>query len=98
MERFNEALREGLFTGTRKAFCQTKFGLFNGNRQYYGYIQNPHDTVHVKIGGDMGSTRNSSFDPIFYLHHNYIDRQYAYYQALQDIRGTPIKYPDEEIP
>ena len=107
--RFNEHKKVDLFTKTRRAFCQTKFGFFNGDRngqnygQTHGYIQIPHDTVHVtfrdKNGmGDMGYNTRSSYDPIFYMHHNYVDRQYAYYQALQDIRGNPVTYSDEENP
>ncbi|KAI9290605.1 Di-copper centre-containing protein, partial [Neoconidiobolus thromboides FSU 785] len=35
----------------------------------------PHGAVHMNIGGDKGdfSTMYSSNDPIFYLHHAFID-------------------------
>merc|ERR1712227_246380 len=54
--------------------------------------------VHTQFRGDMAQIPVSSFDPIFYMHHNYIDRQYAYYQALQDLRNNPVTYSDEENP
>ena len=47
---------------------------------------------------DMANIPTSSYDPVFYLHHNYVDRQYAYYQALQDIRGTPVEYQNIDYP
>ena len=36
--------------------------------------QNPHNTVHVDIGGLMGDPRTAAQDPIFWLHHCNIDR------------------------
>ncbi len=35
-------------------------------------IEFHHDNVHVWVGGTMGGT-TSPLDPVFYLHHNYID-------------------------
>ena len=45
--------------------------------------------VHVRIGDDMGmgNVNYAAYDPIFYLHHSYVDYQYAYWQKLQKIRG-----------
>jgi len=56
----------------QKTFCEFNF-----------HIVQPHNTIHVKVGGDMGYPQNSSYDPIFYLHHSYVDSQYAYFQELQ---------------
>jgi tyrosinase len=36
--------------------------------------QNPHNTVHVDIGGLMGDPRTAAEDPIFWVHHCNIDR------------------------
>ncbi len=35
---------------------------------------NPHDGVHLTIGGDMATVEMASRDPIFYLHHSNVDR------------------------
>jgi tyrosinase len=35
---------------------------------------NPHDSVHLSVGGNMGIVELSSFDPVFYLHHANVDR------------------------
>jgi tyrosinase len=34
----------------------------------------PHDLVHVDVGGLMGDPGTAGYDPIFYLHHANIDR------------------------
>jgi tyrosinase len=36
--------------------------------------QNPHNTVHVDIGGLMGDPRTAAQDPLFWMHHCNIDR------------------------
>jgi tyrosinase len=38
--------------------------------------QNPHNTVHVDIGGLMGDPRTAAQDPIFWMHHCNIDRMW----------------------
>ena len=35
---------------------------------------NPHNNVHVDIGGWMGSVPTAAQDPVFYVHHSNIDR------------------------
>jgi hypothetical protein len=40
----------------------------------------PHNSIHVAIGGDMGSTQMSPNDPIFYMHHRNIDRNWWKWQ------------------
>lgn len=49
----------------------------------------PHATVHTAIGGRNGvlSTRLSPFDPIFWLHHCFIDKLWADWQA----QGTNVQ-------
>lgn len=47
----------------------------------------PHAAVHVNIGSDM-STMFSPNDPIFYLHHAYIDKIWADWQQLRANRLT----------
>jgi len=47
-------------------------------------IADPHDTVHLNIGGDGTMSLNDygAFDPTFYLHHCNIDRLYAFWEYL----------------
>ena len=70
-------------------------------KQYDLNNQIPHDLVHGKVGGQMGSTAYAAYDPIFYLHHSFVDLQYAYWQALQTLRVQPLKSsfkPYREMP
>ncbi|ORX92522.1 Di-copper centre-containing protein, partial [Basidiobolus meristosporus CBS 931.73] len=45
----------------------------------------PHALVHANIGGDGGdvSTMWSPNDPIFWVHHAYVDKIWAYFQKLR---------------
>jgi len=43
---------------------------------------NPHDGVHIALGGDMAQVPLSSRDPIFWLHHGNIDRLWASWNQL----------------
>ena len=84
---FNDRFREDLYTKTKTAFCKKIFLEFDE------HIQEPHGTVHVTVGGNMRDINYASYDPIFYMHHMNVDRQYAYYQALQKVRGRSVTLP-----
>ena len=45
--------------------------------------------IHGAIGCDMQTVEIAAYDPIFHLHHAYIDYLFAYWQELQIIRGFP---------
>jgi hypothetical protein len=64
----------------KTAFKQTIYVQFNQQ------IVIPHNFIHVRVGGDMGAPLYASYDPIFFLHHSYVDLQFAYYQELQKLR------------
>lgn len=42
-----------------------------------------HDGVHDWIGGDMGIVRNSAYDPVFWMHHAFIDYIYEAFRKKQ---------------
>jgi len=71
-----------LRTKVRTALCQTNY------QDFQEQIDVPHNEVHsIVVGGSMGNLLTAAYDPIFYLHHSNVDRYYAYWQALQDLRG-----------
>lgn len=52
---------------------------------FYSFAVNTeiaHDIVHVGIGGDMRVINNAPNDPVFYLHHGFVDYIYDQRQAL----------------
>ncbi|WAR00160.1 TYR1-like protein, partial [Mya arenaria] len=56
-------------------FCYFK-NITTGSGPYYGNPNNLellHDNVHDWVGGDMSQIAFSSFDPVFWMHHTYID-------------------------
>ena len=50
---------------------------------------NPHNYIHGRIGCDMGTVGTASYDPIFYLHHGYVDYLIAFWQEKQILDGFP---------
>merc|ERR1719481_1152996 len=56
-------------------------------------LETPHNWVHGSIGCDMATVDRAAYDPIFYLHHGYIDYLFAYWQELQSIRGLSSHDP-----
>lgn len=50
-------------------------------------LENPHNQVHVRVGGFMQTFR-SSFDPLFWVHHANIDRQFWTWQQRNGGLGT----------
>ena len=54
-----------------------------------------HNPIHYLVGGrithSMSSLEYTSYDPIFFLHHSNVERQFALWQALQKHRGLSTK-------
>lgn len=50
-----------------------------------------HNALHAWIGGrakySMSSLHYSAYDPVFFIHHSNVDRQWAIWQELQKYRG-----------
>ncbi|KAG8561774.1 hypothetical protein GDO81_015472 [Engystomops pustulosus] len=53
-----------------------------------------HNAVHVYFGGTMSQVPISSNDPIFLLHHSYVDKIFEAW--LQRYNATPDKYPNND--
>jgi len=50
-------------------------------------LADPHNELHVSVGCDMSVVETAAYDPVFYLHHAYVDYVFAYWQELQRLRG-----------
>ena len=53
-------------------------------------LKDAHNSIHTRVGGDMKSLGRAAYDPIFYLHHNFIDYLFAFWQELQKLRNSPV--------
>lgn len=65
----------------RPGFGGPKTGFWHGGTYQSGNLEdNPHNFVHVDVGGRRGLMSDpgtAALDPIFYLHHANIDRMWA---------------------
>ena len=55
-----------------------------------------HNAVHVWIGGLMGGTNTAAYEPIFFMHHAYVDCLWHLFQRQQRRLGinTMDDYPE----
>jgi tyrosinase len=59
-----------------------------------------HNRVHLWVGGNM-APMTSPNDPVFFLHHCFVDKVWADWQALQTVRnpdGAPHYAPERDGP
>jgi tyrosinase len=50
-------------------------------RAFSSALEQPHNTVHGLVGGTFGTSRSPA-DPLFWLHHSFIDKLWADWEAL----------------
>lgn len=48
-------------------------------QRFQELLEGPHGTIHVMVGGLMGGVPTSANDPIFWLHHANVDRQWDHW-------------------
>ena len=58
------------FKNILEGYASTKTGYRLPN------VHNLHNQVHIAVGGDMGDVPSAANDPIFPLHHSFVDRIY----------------------
>ena len=63
--------------------------------EFHKQIQNPHTIVPSQVGCELAATGTGSYDPIFFLHHSYIDFLFAYWQELHQLRGQSEPFVKE---
>lgn len=59
---------------------------------------NLHDRVHVWVGGAMGNAARSPKDPLFFLHHCFLDKVWADWQETHHPSLFPSEYRDMVMP
>ncbi|XP_030602226.1 tyrosinase-like [Archocentrus centrarchus] len=78
------------FRNTLEGFGDPQTGL--GNSSHLGM----HASLHVYMNGSMSSVQGSANDPIFMLHHAFVDCIYE--QWLRRHRPSPSQYPESNAP
>jgi tyrosinase len=68
-------------SNTPNALAQTTFNNFTA------MLEGVHDSVHVWVGGTMGSISTAPADPIFWMHHANIDRLWWQWQNMPGNAG-----------
>jgi len=52
------------------------------------WLDGQHAAMHASIvGGDMGNVNDSPIDPVFFLHHGFVDRMFAWWQEYHTLKG-----------
>jgi tyrosinase len=46
-------------------------------QSFHNGINGPHGSLHVSVGGNMGDFHHSPSDPLFWLHHAFVDKCWA---------------------
>jgi hypothetical protein len=78
-------------TGSSASFGgQIVAGPMHVNKLHGELETQPHDAVHVRLGGWMGDTDTAAQDPIFWLHHANIDRLWKRWLAQGGGRSDPL--------
>ena len=59
----------------KEAFIVDKFDAFHRT------VNKPHNLIHNLVGCNMRPPKNAAYDPVFWLHHSFVDFVWAYWQA-----------------
>ena len=73
----------------RKKYFNRRITNANCEKNYNTFrtqLEEVHGRIHIEVGGSngaMGSTKYAAFDPVFWLHHNFIEKVYEDWQACR---------------
>ena len=59
-------------------------------------LEQQHNTAHRWVGGNMDDLSTSAWDPVFYLHHSFVDYLWEEFRTKQKVLGIDPErdYPD----
>jgi tyrosinase len=65
---------------------------------FQSQLENIHGSIHVWVGGTMGSVPRAAYDPIFWAHHAMVDRLWRIWQARHTNAGPPRSILNAALP
>jgi tyrosinase len=65
---------------------------------FQSQLENIHGSIHVWVGGTMGSVARAAYDPIFWAHHSMVDRLWRIWQARHTNSGPPRSILNAALP
>jgi hypothetical protein len=77
----------------KNATTFSAFDLGTGLKSGKG-LMDLHGEVHVWVGGDMANPATSPNDPLFFLHHAFVDKVFSDWQAVHHPSLFPSEYRD----
>ncbi|XP_041438658.1 tyrosinase-like [Xenopus laevis] len=78
------------FRNTLEGFADPQTGIANQSQRFM------HNTLHVFLNGSMSSVQGSANDPVFVLHHAFVDSIFE--QWIRRHRATVDAYPESNAP
>ena len=61
-------------------------------------IENPHNSLHGWVGGDMGYIAYSAYDPLFWAHHSFVEYAFCQWQDAHPAAVPPALDPRDLAP
>ncbi|KAL4757816.1 tyrosinase family protein [Aspergillus foveolatus] len=96
----SRAFNQTAFAWANRRNIEECFALQKYTDAWECYNQYPHAAGHIAVGGVMEDPTESNGDPLFYLHHAYLDRLWWRWQQadlpgrLSDMGGPNVVPPD----
>jgi tyrosinase len=60
-------------------------------------LENPHNGLHVWVGGDMGQVDSAAYDPLFFAHHCFVEKVFCQWQDAQPGASEPSDVPPQML-
>ncbi|VDH90379.1 Hypothetical predicted protein, partial [Mytilus galloprovincialis] len=95
---WGQKIQRSLHTDTSYLITKNELNLLinfsNDQREFVSTLEMHHNGPHNWIGGTMVDVDQAPFDPIFYMHHAFIDCIWERYRVLEKQKGkNPEIYP-----
>ncbi|XP_060077073.1 uncharacterized protein LOC132556655 [Ylistrum balloti] len=76
---------------------RVRFGEICGNAEPEFDIEFKHGPIHIYVDGQMGVIRTAALDPVFFLHHAFVDFIWEMFRENSERNGVDIEndYPEE---